>query len=721
MSISSAEGPGAQRSDQCEDGAVVVARAATQRDQLTSSDRLPPSQDCVSEGGEEDDGLLFSCRCESARSVATLLSCLRHVSAGSISSGGAAGDGALTQARRSRAELSLSAIDHAGARRSGRVQHATVFANERGLTFHVHGTAKQSQASVDMNVSKYSVLSLCTLFLMSLAVVWLLAVGLWVPIMAYTDVRRILSQFAALTDMSLLSQLIEPIGYQVGLFSDYYVSEQVVPIDVDEDEIQTSSQSQQKEIIKGGEFSINLTTVLECLHVLGTNSLDRIKLCLSYDLNDAIFRIELLEQDSIGANVPGCGGGIVSTCTIPGLSVPDDEDYGVSSLAIAFRSCPIVARAIVKSDFLRDAVVEISDVQGAASVTIGISPGGVDLAAIGFSSECQVSLPHASNAAVFVSLECDPPCLHARTYPIHSVLSAMRGLEIASETCISINKNGMVAIQHQVLDAVGSGQPNFVDFIMGCLLNEDEDDEAHDEVDVSQELELHLMSASQRSADVPSHRQERGEQHVATPASPRKKDAEREELMRRLDGDSGSEDDDTKKSNHDFENSETPPSSGGARFDPLSTEQSSRPNRLQVEMGLGRRERRSRSRVSKAVPQSRSSDEGDRNRETKGRKRPSPTLTREPHSSKKRRDDQDSDGTNGESSDREGYLDVNAKIIASPERDNRRSRYEDEAPSSPELMYGDERLGVSVDRLTNRSKANVSRAFSDDDTDDDFV
>ena len=125
--------------------------------------------------------------------------------------------------------------------------------------------------------------------------------------------------------------------------------------------------------------------------------------------------------------------------------------------------------------------------------------------------------------------------------------------------------------------------------------------------------------------------------------------------------------------------------------------------------------------MSKAVPQSRSSDEGDRNRETKGRKRPSPTLTREPHSSKKRRDDQDSDGTNGESSDREAYLDVNAKIIASPERDNRRSRYEDEAPSSPELMYGDERLGVSVDRLTNRSKANVSRAFSDDDTDDDFV
>jgi hypothetical protein len=59
----------------------------------------------------------------------------------------------------------------------------------------------------------------------------------------------------------------------------------------------------------------------------------------------------------------------------------------------------------------------------------------------------------------------------------------MKGLEIAEETCITMNANGMMAIQHQVLDQqAGNGNPNFVDFIMCCLEDdEDDDEEAHKE------------------------------------------------------------------------------------------------------------------------------------------------------------------------------------------------------------------------------------------------
>ena len=127
----------------------------------------------------EDDGLLFSCRCESARSVTTLLSCLRHVASGGGGSGTsdfALTQGALAAGRRSRADLSLSAIDHTGISGgrgggiggggggrggSGRAQHATVFAGEAGLTFHVHGTARQSQASVDMQSGLFSDYYVC--------------------------------------------------------------------------------------------------------------------------------------------------------------------------------------------------------------------------------------------------------------------------------------------------------------------------------------------------------------------------------------------------------------------------------------------------------------------------------------------------------------------------------------------------------------------------------
>lgn len=54
----------------------------------------------------------------------------------------------------------------------------------------------------------------------------------------------------------------------------------------------------------------------------------------------------------------------------------------------------------------------------------------------------------------FVSLFAQDDDLHKRSYPINSLLQGMRGLDIANETCISINENGMVAIQHQVLDPV---------------------------------------------------------------------------------------------------------------------------------------------------------------------------------------------------------------------------------------------------------------------------
>ena len=232
------------------------------------------------------------------------------------------------------------------------------------------------------------------------------------------------------------------------LFSDYRLLSKPPPI---------SDNGKDEDWQAGGEFCVNLTTVLECLHVLGLQNLDRTKLCLSYNLTEEIFKMELLEE------------GILSTAAIPGMIPPDD---GGNSLALAFRSTSTVARIILKSDYLREAMQELDLVHGATCCTIYLGPSGLQLAAVGHVGECLISLP--SGGTSVIQLDCTEN--EARTYPLHSLQSGMQGLEIAEETCITINEAGMVAIQHQVLDTVTQKATNFVDFIMSCLQDDDDDE-----------------------------------------------------------------------------------------------------------------------------------------------------------------------------------------------------------------------------------------------------
>ena len=569
---------------------------------------------------------------------------------------------------------------------------------------------------------------------------------------------------------------------QAGLFSDYYVCEQVVEVDDDDEDDEneedgedenngnntSSGRGTKTEVVKGGEFCINLTTVLECLHVLGTNALERTKLCLSYDLHDAIFRIELLEETH-GAT----GGGIVSTCAIPGLAVSDDYDddsdeegNGASGLAIAFRSSPIVARAIVKSDYLRDAVVELSDVPGAASATIGISPKGIDLAAIGYSTECQVSLPHAGNDAVFVSLECDPPKLHARTYPLHSVLSAFRGLEIASETCISINRRGMVAIQHQVVDEhVGNGQPNFVDFIMGCLQDDDEDsnddgysDEDDGVNDVVVELGREMLtSGTQRNLEEARARRRRGryQQHSATAGAgtyassgdegedEEAKRREAEDMLKRLGNESSSDDEEGGGEGGDKKTKKSKTKDAESEYAQLTMEPTSKSQRDQERKRRGRRNRGGAKKKAAAEddddgPKSddddwdnskKSSKKKKKDRKEKekkrGRKRPSPTKASGRSKSRRKKSDEDEDDVDASNSpsrspereeESEPETDVDSQFYKIGKGNGAAGNNAQDCPSSPELMYGDTSLGgPSTSMIGSRKSANF-----DDDSDDSF-
>ena len=421
---------------------------------------------------------------------------------------------------------------------ANKIQHATVYAGPNGLTFHVqHGLAKQSQCSVDM---------------------------------------------------------------PRGLFREYFVGEEEVWLedsdaehDQDHDDnngntnnntSQTTSQGGgigQKEIIQGGEFGVNLTTVLECFSILSKNrdtmtktnissgstgsgsaashhhnhhggeysSLNNVPLCMSYDRGTATFHLEFLEGGISGGGGGGGGGekngpttniirgGCLVTCEVPGVAVADDVDDGPdedvvpshnninnttthsnanSGLANAFRSSPLLSRAILYSDALQSAVSELYDVPGASVVQVALSNKGIELGTVGPRSEVWVNVPyHRGQSGMYVGLECykEPSSVPifgslatssssltkdgqiVRRYSLSAFLSGMRGLDIGVETCVSVNARGMMAIQHQVSrdgyydfsEDGGNGgnmRPSFVDFIMVCI--EDEEVDGGDDNTMSQ-------------------------------------------------------------------------------------------------------------------------------------------------------------------------------------------------------------------------------------------
>jgi len=94
---------------------------------------------------EEDEWLVFS-RCEKAKCVYTLLSCLRNVG----SNRGRIGNDSrsLSMTQKSHREAS------SGAGRS--IQPVTVFVYPSSMTFHVLGKSKQIQASVNMQAGLFS-------------------------------------------------------------------------------------------------------------------------------------------------------------------------------------------------------------------------------------------------------------------------------------------------------------------------------------------------------------------------------------------------------------------------------------------------------------------------------------------------------------------------------------------------------------------------------------
>lgn len=340
------------------------------------ADNDDPSQTAAEE--EQPDEILMSCRCESAKTLATLLQCLRH-----------------------------SSSDESSSRRSSAIQPVTVFVSRKSISFHVHGKAKQIQSSVDI---------------------------------------------------------------QPSFFSDYHLGSHGNDTEINNNNSNT-------DVDDDGAFCVNLTTLLDCLHALGTSqSLAQTKVSLAYNTTTQVLKLEL------------CGHQALTVAAIPGLhmdAAPDDDD-DATPLSLAFRSSATTVRMILQSAVLRQVWTEVQYMTGATTGTIAMGKErGLELRVVGPLHACCITVPAVGSHVV--ALELAPhvaTTTMSREYPLSSLKESMRGLDIAEETCITMNSAGMVAIQHIVFDKALSEDPCFVDYIF-CCRHEESDDEDGDATTVT--------------------------------------------------------------------------------------------------------------------------------------------------------------------------------------------------------------------------------------------
>ena len=175
---------------------------------------------------------------------------------------------------------------------------------------------------------------------------------------------------------------------------------------------------------QGGRFTVDLNLLLECLQVFGAASLANTMLTMSYEVrgggreggnllrlllllvaarltlpssfpppqpNQAVLRLTLEEQ------------GVLTTCDIHALEEGEDA-LDLAALASAFRSSPEVLRAILKSEVLKEAISELSDLPGAGSVRVSVAPHEphFHLAAGGVYGALEIFLPKSSEVRLLI-------------------------------------------------------------------------------------------------------------------------------------------------------------------------------------------------------------------------------------------------------------------------------------------------------------------------------
>ena len=154
-------------------------------------------------------------------------------------------------------------------------------------------------------------------------------------------------------------------------------------------------------------------------------------------------------------------GGVMTTCDIPLLDI--DTESLRNGLTFNFKRVREVCSVIFRSEVLRDELMEVIEVMGAATVLIQLSKDTqlFSVSSEGIHGSCHVDIPKTSSA--LISFNCSASC--SWRYAMTPITLSMRPLTIASESCLRVNAEGILCLQHQVSLSEGT-QSAFIDFLL---------------------------------------------------------------------------------------------------------------------------------------------------------------------------------------------------------------------------------------------------------------
>lgn len=219
------------------------------------------------------------------------------------------------------------------------------------------------------------------------------------------------------------------------------------------------------------------------------------KLSLTYNLKDEILHIETECLFSSGS--------VLCTALLGGLVPPDDSD--TPQLSQAFLSHPIVARILVPSALF----VDVHELSSVSPITIQLtwkpprenksnSASILQATAVGPCCECTVQWQ------LSVDWPADPTFLTFR-YPFLAWNQAMKPSldNQAHETCISVNQQGILAIQHQLIchDNVAA----FCDGLLLPLVEDEDDAEDDDYGSYEDERSFGTLKSNRTQEEYPHH------------------------------------------------------------------------------------------------------------------------------------------------------------------------------------------------------------------------
>lgn len=205
-------------------------------------------------------------------------------------------------------------------------------------------------------------------------------------------------------------------------------------------------------------FSVSTKTLLECLQVLSLESPQDLQ--WKYHGPSQVLRLE--------ASLPK--GGIASAALL--AKIPPTES---AELSAAFGAFEVVARLLCASQHLQDAA-ELDLVAGASTITLEFSQTSLTLTTVGHSSTCQVIVPGPMELTSTTGGD-DAVAVIRYQYPLENWKRATKAMEVAKETCLSVNAQGILAVQHQIL-LTGQEEAAFCDCLLLPLIATEDEEES---------------------------------------------------------------------------------------------------------------------------------------------------------------------------------------------------------------------------------------------------